>query len=352
MHRPPVRAGDFRQGWSMNSPHDLAIDDLITTAELNRLGLDLHAVRALCLEGSLRRQIRGWYAVRSPLADRPPWEGEDRFKTDALRHSLRARALIRSLEGRAAASHQTAVVLFAGRLWLSDLSTIHLERTGDTHSRHRRDAVIHPCTAHEYRSVTEGFALPDGYLVVPPAIAAVQVGLRPARPGGAPEPIEALIAAEGFLNEDVISHEELAAAVDLFRGVPGIAAVRRLLADAGSGSESAGETRTALALRQLGYSFTQQVEIVDGAQTYRVDALLDDGPVVVEFDGRSKYLKGISSPTEADINRAMAKEKDRHDRLVRMGYGVARLTWDVVGNLGTVRQEVEAARQRARRIAS
>ena len=332
-------------------PHDLAVDDLVTTAQLTSLGLDLHAIRVLCRQESLRRLTRGWYAVRAPGAKHAPWEGGERWESARLLHSLQARALVRSFGGRAAASHQSAVVLLGGRLWRSDLGVVHLERTSDDHSRHRRGAVIHPRYADRFERVTEGLDLPDGYLVVPPAVAAVQVGLRSQGAGRPPEPVEALIAAEGFLHDGLVTPEELTAVIQHFSGVPGITAVRRLLADAGTKSESAGETRTALALRLLGYEFTQQVDVPVGPTTYRVDAMLDDAPVIVEFDGRSKYLKDILDPTAEAIRRALAKEKDRQDQITGLGYGMARLTWEVVGNLARVRSTVEAARRQARRLA-
>lgn len=198
--------------------HELAIDSLVTIHDLKRCGLDPYAIRKLCRAGAIRRVCRGWHAVADPSADRPPWEGADKYETARHMHTLAAQALVTSFEGRAAASHQSAVILHRGRLWQSSLAVVHLERTGDDHSRHRRGAVIHPRTAPNIQPVTKGFERPLGYLSTPPAIAAVQVGLRPHAPGAAPQPLESLVAAEGFLFDGLITSSDLREAIRPPRG--------------------------------------------------------------------------------------------------------------------------------------
>lgn len=330
-------------------PHDLAVDHIVSTPELYGLGLDSYAIRRLCQEGRLRRLIRGWFAVASDL-ERPPWSGKDDYQTRESRHRLLTCALLRSFDGRVAASHQSSVVMQGGRVWKSDLTTAHVERTADDHSRHRRGAVIHPRIAPSLVRVTEGYEFEDGYLCVPPAIAAVQVGLVSTTAALPQFPLESLIAAEGFLWDEVITRADLNAAIELYDGVPGIRAVRRILEHASTGSESVGETRLVYDARVLGYKVEQQWKVP--GTNYRVDGKLVDENVILEFDGISKYLKGIENPTEDDIKRALDYEKRRQDDLLGMGYGVGRFRWEVLDNLREIERRIEALRRQARRLAA
>ena len=332
------------------APRDLAVDDLVTTDDLRRLGHDPFAIRQRCRAGELRRLVRGWYAVCDPAAARPPWEVDGpRWESAQAEHLLRVRALVRSFAGRAAASHQSAALLHGGRLWRADLELVHLERTGDDHSRHRRGGVLHPRSATRSVSVTAGYDHPGGYLAVPPADAAVQVGLLSARPGQPAFPLASLVAAEGFLHSGAITRAELDEAVAAREGTRGITAVRQVLAGAAPGSESVGETRVFFTMTALGYEYDRQVQIDDGDVTWRTDAMLRGEPVCVEFDGHSKYLLGVVDPSEADIRRALALEKRRQDRISALGYGFARITWDLLDNPRLVKARIEEARRLARR---
>ncbi len=329
-------------------PSELALDGVVSWQDLVGLGLDPYAVRLLLRRSELLRLARGWYAVRPPDAARAPWEASESWERAARRHKLTTLALVRSFEGRAAASHESAVLLHQGWRWGDNTGVVHLERVSDDHSRHRRGAVLHPRIATSLMTLTEGLDLPGGYLVVPPALAAIQAGLRTGAPDSS-RALHALVAADGFLHAGLITGTELSEGLELFSGVPGIHAVREVLRWASGLSESPGETLMCHSLRVMGYSFTQQVLVGDG---FRTDVLLDGEPTCVEFDGYSKYLKDIQNPTPADLRMALAREKARHDELVRDGYGIARITARIVRNLAAIRREVEAARSRARRLAT
>ncbi len=126
---------------------DLAQHGTASYADARSLGLDPSDLRRMSARGEVLRLVRGWYAVRPPTADSAPWEGADRFDTARRRHLLRTVALVRSFEGRVVASHQSALVLHGVDLWRADLDVVHLTRTTDDHSRHRRGAVIHPASS-------------------------------------------------------------------------------------------------------------------------------------------------------------------------------------------------------------
>ncbi|KQU67538.1 type IV toxin-antitoxin system AbiEi family antitoxin domain-containing protein [Phycicoccus sp. Root101] len=323
--------------------HDLAKDGIVSAAEAAQIGIGPSDLRRLRRLGSVTRLIRGWYAVHPPNADRPPWEGVDHFDTERRRHSLLTLALIRSFDGRAVASHQSALVLHDVPLWKSDLSTAHLCRVRDDHSRHRPSALLHPAFGGD------PVLCPRGYLTVPVAQAVVQVGLVPSRPGHCPFPFETLVAADAALRRGLVTAEELAAAVRAHGRHPGITAVRQLLKHADGRHESVGETRLAHTLRVLGYRFTPQVWVQAEGRRWRADFELDDEPVVIEFDGMAKYSGDLVNPTADQLRAALATEKWREDRLRDAGREVTRFVWAEADDLRLVRSRVDAAILRARR---
>ena len=321
---------------------DLAQHGTASYADARSLGLDPSDLRRMSARGEVLRLVRGWYAVRPPTADTPPWEGADRFDTARRRHLLRTVALVRSFEGRVVASHQSALVLHGVDLWRADLDIVHLTRTTDDHSRHRRGAVIHPATqlgVHE---------TPAGLPTVPVAVAVVQVGLQPGRSGVPAFAFESLVAADSALRAGLTDPRAIAAAVAAHRGHPGIRAVSLLLKDADGRHESVGETRVAHALRALGYRFTPQVEYVVDGLVFRSDFELDDAPVIIEFDGLAKYGAGVASASPATLRAALAAEKRREDALRSRGKQFVRLTWPDLDSLPLIQRRIEAAIARSR----
>jgi hypothetical protein len=316
--------------------HDIATDGIVSTREAAGLGLGPPDLRALMASGTIRRLVRGWYAVRSPQDERPPWEGADRFESMRALHRLTTIALLRSFEGRVCASHQSALVLHGVALWRSALSTVHVGRCTDDHTRHRTGAIIHPSCGVD--PVTS-----SGHLTVPVAVAVVQVGLRPVL-GRAAFPLESLVAADNALHLELITRDQLDDAVALHVGHPGIRPVREHLAHADGRNESVGETRLGVALRLLGYESEPQQRRKVGASTYRVDRRIRGTRVVVEFDGMGKYLP--AQPSEVDFAHARAAlqaEKTRQDQLVERGDEFVRVQWRQLDDLPELRRRIEAA---------
>ncbi|GGF60803.1 hypothetical protein GCM10011366_30830 [Ornithinimicrobium tianjinense] len=115
--------------------------------------------------------------------------------------------------------------------------------------------------------------------------------------------------------------------------------VREVVAAADGRSESTGESRTRWLVRALGWACTPQVELRDehGQFVARVDLLLDDWRVVIEFDGAVKY-------TDPAVVFA---EKDRERRIRDLGYEVVRLRWADLDRPAYVRQLILKAIARA-----
>lgn len=322
---------------------DLAEHDIVSAAAAQAIGIDGAGLRQRLRAGTIRRVIRGWYAVWSPGAERPPWQGVDEFDTAAARHRLLVLALLKSFEGRVVASHQSALVLHGIALWQADLDTAHVCRASTDHTRHRRSAIIHPHTG------LPPVETADGFLTVPLALAIVQAGLYPPDDFARRTPMDSLIAADFALHHGKVTGGELEAAVEGHAHHPGIPAVRALLAHADGRHESAGETRLAHSLRRLGYRFTPQIPLPGG---YFGDFGLDDEPVVIEFDGLGKYdLATATAGAGSQIARRqnLAAEKRREEDVMRRsGHEFARFIWSEADDLALINSRVEAARARAR----
>ena len=113
-----------------------------------------------------------------------------------------------------------------------------------------------------------------------------------------------------------------------------------------------GETRLAHALRLLGIAATPQVRI-PGSNAI-VDFLLDDAPVVIEFDGRVKYGRGADELDPFGRRRSgqdvLWQEKRREDRLRELGYEVVRVIWSELDSPQELAARIRRAVERSRRL--
>ena len=205
------------------------------------------------------------------------------------------------------ASHQSALVLHGARLWKSDLTTAHLCRSDDDHTRRRPAAILHPACG------VQAVETADGFRTVPVATAVVQVGLRAPR-DGLPFPSRAWSPPTEH-STTAWSQEELEAAVKAHSRAPRHTWRARLLARADGRHESVRETRLAHTMRALGYRFTPQVWVSAGGRRWRADFVLDDDPVIIEFDGLAKYWGGLPDPSRSGCAGPSRRGKWREDRL-------------------------------------
>lgn len=318
---------------------DAAVDDIVSTAHLRILGIGPDDVRALVRAGTIRRLIRGWYAVR-PATGVAPWEADAPWEEQRALHRLRTLALVRSFDGRVVASHHSALLLHGIATWQPDLALVHLCRTDDDHSRHRTGAVIHPSCGLD--PVDAGPCR-----TVPLATAIVQAGLRPVE-GAPPRPMESLVAADDALHRGLVEPGALTEEVVRHAAHPGIVAVRALLEHADGRHESPGETRLAHVMRLLGYETEPQVEVRVRGRLFRADLRIKGTSVFMEFDGVVKYLtEGVVDHVAA--RRALVAEKDRHDSIVDDGGEIVRVTWPQLDHVRGIGVRVHQAVARWRR---
>ena len=328
--RRPLRSDQpaLMDGWS-------AVADsqgLLRAQDAGRLGLTSRDLAHLVASQDLVHLARGWYSLPFPVLGPPTetlWERRRQL------HAAATRAMVRAYDGRAVASHHSALVLNGLPTFAADLRQVHLTRTTGSQSRRRAGLTIH-------RAI-DGATWSDGVIDV--SLAVLGTAITNGEMAG-------LIAADAALHRRLASPESLADVTALVAG-PGSARVRRVVGHADGRAESPGETRLREALRLMGYRPVPQFAIVDGSFTALVDLYLEEHRLAIEFDGFVKYgrLDALSTqPTPADVLMA---EKVREDHVRELGHGLARVTWPDLDLPHQLRQRIEALirRIRTRRIA-
>lgn len=273
---------------------------IAAAAELDDIGVDRFTVTALVRAGHLVRVRRG------ALVDGSVW----RRATPTERHALRGRAVMRCLEREAtglyALSHHSALAVQGLPVFRVD-QRVHLVRTDGRRGHISPTTHVHPPVAE--RLVTEV----GGVRVVRPAKAALQVASVVGVEAG-------LVSADAVLHTKAATQQELEEALRDGGYGHGTRDARVVAALADGRIESPGESRLRWLLRALGHvDVVPQALIRDdaGDVVARVDFLFEAQRVVVEFDGRLKYER----PDD------LWDEKQREDRIRRLGYVVVRVTW-------------------------
>jgi very-short-patch-repair endonuclease len=294
-----------------------------TTADAALCGIDRHALDRMVRSGTLRRIGCAAFVPTEVWAD----------ATAEQRHLLRCRAALRR-RPTTLLSHCSAVIAHDLPVVGSDLSVVHLARTRD--GRSGRVGRRHPVQLHppvpDVAATTAARA---------PTCAASMAVLQVADWDGAGP---GLVAAEAALRRSVITRADLQRARDLVRLGRGRARADLVVDLAAAHSESPGESLTRLLLRSMGITdVRQQVRIaLPSGGVARVDFLLPNDRIVVEFDGAVKY-EGAAG------RAALVREKRREDGIRAAGYEVVRLTWADLERPAYVLGLIEAARARARR---
>jgi very-short-patch-repair endonuclease len=287
----------------------IARHDIFSTTDARGAGLDRHALARLVRDGACTRLTRGWYAVTSGPLD------------PERRHRLTARALAHEYRATAGLSHHSCLVSAGVATYAVDLGTVHLTRAADGEdgpvprggvSARRPGLAIHrPVPGFRVPERPSGPGEWDRPWRVPIACAVVQTGMV----SGA---VSALVSADDALHRGLVSPQQLADWLEVFRRQAGIAAVRVALVNTDGRHESPGETRLAHAARLLGFDLEPQFEVVAEGRRYRVDFRIKGTRVLVEFDGAVKYQSGGS---------VLFQEKQREDALRREGWVVVRVVW-------------------------
>ena len=288
----------------------------LTTADAYACGCTRDSLARLVAGGSLRRVHPGCF-----VDDVRYLKG-----TPEQRHALVTRAVVRSFDGRHAASHRSAAALHGLPLVALGDERVYLSRTTPGRPRRTRDVVIHP-VLRATRLCHVG-----GVLAVLPATAIVQTTATAGL-------ITGVAAADEALRRGKVTKAELADAVNQAGRCHGVADVRRMLELADGLSESPGESWTRVLFRGMGLPVPElQAEIrdEDGWFVARVDFLFRGQWTIVEFDGLLKY-------SGDNGRRTLIEEKRREDRLRSLGFNVVRLTWKDLATPSLVDRRIRAA---------
>ncbi|GAB3281654.1 hypothetical protein GCM10027449_22890 [Sinomonas notoginsengisoli] len=144
-----------------------------------------------------------------------------------------------------------------------------------------------------------------------------------------------------------VSIADIAAAAERSRISRGARRVARLLGVIDRRSESAGETRTRLALVAAGIPAPElQFEVVTQEGIFRADFAWPELRVILEFDGAVKYFD--YSPTR----EVLLAERRRENALAAMGWVVVRIHWADLEAPEAIGAKVHAAFARSAKLAS
>ncbi|MGC4944539.1 hypothetical protein [Kribbella sp. DT2] len=204
-------------------------------------------------------------------------------------------------------SHQSALILHGLEISDLDLRRVHLTnlRGPGRSGRHVCQHVAEPAI---------GAVTVIGEVQVTPAPRAVVESIL-----STSYPV-AVSVVDAALRARLATTDELLELVRRFGRRHGVRAALRAVAFGDGRAESVGESRMRVLLAVLGLPAPiPQAVITDrsGEFVARVDFLLAEWDVVVEFDGTGKY---------ADRD-ALVAEKLREDRIRDLGYQVVRATW-------------------------
>ncbi|MGW7682091.1 type IV toxin-antitoxin system AbiEi family antitoxin domain-containing protein [Kribbella sp. NPDC054772] len=284
-------------------------------------------LRGRVASGRWVRLTRGAYAdPGSAVAAMPTWEQAAWF------HVRTARAVYHRLGGRVVVSHQSALLLHGVRVSELELRRVHVTR--------RRGAGRSGGSVcqHAASPPVDTVAEIDGVQTTLAARAVVET----VRGIGYPVAVSVVDQA---LRLRISTAQELSDALALFAGRTGIGTAARAVGFGDGRAESVGESRLRVLLADLGVPApVLQAEIRDshGRFVARVDFLLAQFGVIIEFDGALKYREGNPS--------ALIAEKDREDRLRDLGYQVVRVGWPDLDHPAGVLQRIRRAVARSQAV--
>jgi len=295
---------------------------VLSAADATGQGIDQAELRRAVARRELVRVRRGAYVDGALWAAGDPDE----------RYRLSVMAVART-RPRDAASHHACLALHRLPLW--------------GHDPHRVDFVsdVRQVTSRSGLHLHPGQGvdriLVDGVPTAPVARCIVRTALSMGRDC-------AVVAGDAALHSGLVTEEELLREVALISPHQGRGRALQAVLVMDGKAESVGESRTRLHLDDLGLVYESQVVLVDASGVFvaRVDFLVEG--VVLEFDGRGKYERSrdAADAQAADPAQVLWHEKQREDRIRRLGYPVERVIWDELNRPGLLGARVRAARTR------
>ena len=282
---------------------------MLTTAQATSAGISAPMLVALVKSGVLRHPGRGLYSVTGLVEAEP----------QAWHRQLCAGALL--LYPDAVLAGVSAVLAHGIPVWGAPLGTPSVLRPV------RRSGGMN---AFWVRPTRGDVVLTAWGPASDPATALVQHAVDHGIVPG-------VVSADAALREGIVSLEQLSARLSTVATWPHSSRAASMFRLVDGRRESVGESRCGVVLAMAGIAVTPQVPITDarGSFVARVDFLVDGTMVVIEFDGKVKYVSGDPE--------VLWHEKRREDRLRALGYVVVRISWAQLERPGAVAAAVRAA---------
>ena len=291
------------------------------------------AIAAGYSDNEIRTRLRGGRWVRLYRASYAELPGDHESWTEWERagwlHVRTAKAVYHRLGGRAVLSHQSAAMLHGIEVSDLDLTRVHLTRLsglgrsrGSVRQHAPRPPVLDPVEVDGIRLTAAPRAVVEAirHTSYPIAVSVVDEALR----------------------KGVATTPQLAAALELFVYRTGIGTAIRAVQFGDRQAESVGESRLRVLLADLGLPtpvLQAEIRNRDGNLVGRVDFLLAEWNVIIEFDGALKYAGKSARP--------LVEEKHREDRLRDLGYEVVRATWPDLAQPAGLTRRIRAAMRRS-----
>lgn len=299
------RMNEFRPPGAPEEGPFTAASQLHSRAALVSRGYSDGLLGAMCGREELVRLRRGMYVEPAVYGNAGRRE----------QHLPAIVAACHALDHPAAVSHTSAAVLHGLPLWNVTLDRVHLTRGRRHGGCSNRRRVLHALPLTREDTVEVG-----GITVTSLARTIANVGCM-----GLFE--QAVIMGDHALNKSLLTEQALSDSVAGLRGRRGVRTAHAATAAMDLRSESPGETRCRLVMQRLGIAPTELQRVVRhrGTHIARVDFADPDRGIVTEFDGMLTYkLDGLDS---ADVSDALAREKQREERLTNLGLQVVRVVW-------------------------
>ncbi|WP_324650671.1 type IV toxin-antitoxin system AbiEi family antitoxin [Georgenia sp. H159] len=266
---------------------------------------------AIFLDGRHPSKVSGLHRVRrGTYLDVAEWQAA----TAQKRYELLVRSTVPQLKRPAPLAHESAAVLLGIPLigsWPSRVQVLERTRTGG-----RSSALV-------VRRATRSMPLfveVDGILVTSPARTAVDLARTRSFASG-------LAAADHVLASSLATREELEVELDKTSRSGGHGRARLVVTHADARAESVGESlsRARMIELDLPLPVLQQEFYDEDGFIGRTDFWWPELKLIGEFDGRVKFSRELSPG--GDPHEALWQEKQREDRLRRLGNGMVRWTW-------------------------
>ncbi|MGA8258015.1 MAG: type IV toxin-antitoxin system AbiEi family antitoxin domain-containing protein [Nocardioides sp.] len=267
-------------------------------------------------DDALKRLVRGGLLVRirqGAYADAAIWAQANATH----RHRLLTRAVLALYGDHVALSHASATVAYGGPDWGLDLRDVHVTHL-DGRAQRSAGRVVH----HRGECRVDDISRLEEWWITSPARTALDTAAAAPRDS-------AVCVLDWYLEQQLVTRDQLLMGHARMSRWPDTLGLYRAIHLADGKAQSVLETRTRLLCHDSRLPAPEAQFIVMGPLGEIigiVDFAWPERKVMVEVDGREKYLK-FRRPGES-IEDAVLREKVREDRLREStGWLVVRLSW-------------------------